>query len=237
MSFSVHPFSVSVGRLGLAFLLASSCLVAQSSVHRAKADRSPLANGTAPAPTLTSEQARILNYMSLVQVPDGQGGVVTTLRITGINVQVVNGQGTTNTTNGLGNLIVGYNELGNFNGDDRTGSHNLVTGQANSFSSYGGLVAGQGNTVSGRWSSVSGGQDNTAYGYASSVSGGGYNTASEGDSSVSGGYNNTASGGFASSSSGGYENEASGPFSSVSGGYGLTAADVKSWAAGTYSSP
>jgi hypothetical protein len=221
MSFSVHPFSVSAGRLGLALLLASSCLVAQSSVHRAKADRSPLANGTAPVPTQAkvAEWARILNYMSLVQVPDGQGGVVTTLRITGINVQVVNGEGTTNTTNGLGNLIVGYNELGNPNGDERTGSHNLVTGQANSFSSYGGLVAGQSNTVSGPWSSVSGGWKNTASGYSSTVSGGLFNTASGNRSSVSGGFDNTASG----------------QYSSVSGGSSRSAHGGFNWAAGSLS--
>jgi len=36
----------------------------------------------------------------------------TTVRFTGVNVQIVSGSGRTNTTpNGLGNLIVGYNEL------------------------------------------------------------------------------------------------------------------------------
>ena len=57
--------------------------------------------GTAPE--------QIHHYMSLLELDDGQGGTVKTLRIEGINVQVVNGEGTTNTTNGLGNLIVGYN--------------------------------------------------------------------------------------------------------------------------------
>ena len=160
MTYSLHALSVSAGRLGLAVLLACSSISAQS--------LTPSHPGfKAPVPTrqfMTPEQADILSHMSVVYLDDGQGGTVKTIRIDGANLQVVNGQGTTNTTNGLGNLIVGYNELGNFNGDDRTGSHNLVTGQANSFSSYGGLVAGQSNTVSGRWSSVSGGKDNTASG-------------------------------------------------------------------------
>ena len=57
-----------------------------------------------------------------------------TARSSGINVQVVNGLGATNgnpadpssldplqtNVNGLGNLILGYNEFGNFLGDDRT---------------------------------------------------------------------------------------------------------------------
>jgi hypothetical protein len=44
--------------------------------------------------------------------------------------------------NGLGNLIIGYNELRG-SGDDRTGSHNLVLGSRNNHSSYAGIVGGQ----------------------------------------------------------------------------------------------
>ncbi len=95
--------------------------------------------------TLTPEQAEILSHQSIVYLDDGQGGTVKTLRISGINVQVVNGLDATNgyptdpdsidlmetQTNGLGNLLVGYNEIGNPNGDDRTGSHNIVVGHGN----------------------------------------------------------------------------------------------------------
>ncbi|MDG2147973.1 MAG: hypothetical protein P8N09_00455 [Planctomycetota bacterium] len=167
--------------------------------------------------------ADTLDYMSLVNLDDGQGGTVTTIRIEGANLQIVNGSHSTGgAVDGLGNLIVGYNELGNLDGDDRTGSHNIVTGQKNSFPSYGGLVAGASNTVSGRWSSVSGGTANTANGRYSSISGGLYNTASGDVASVSGGYYNTASGLY-SSVSGGLSNTASGFFSSVSGGGDNTA--------------
>ena len=139
--------------------------------------------------------ADTLDYMSLVNLDDGQGGTVTTIRIEGANLQIVNGTGTTNgAVDGLGNLIVGYNEPGASPSDNRTGSHNIVTGQRNNFSSYGGLVTGTGNTVSGDWSSVSGGWNNTASGKYSSVSGGQFNTASGRYSSVSGGNNRSALG-------------------------------------------
>jgi hypothetical protein len=144
--------------------------------------------------------------------------------ITGANLRIVNGLGTTNTTNGLGNLIVGYNEsrvpIGGT--DSRTGSHNVVVGRELNFSSFGGLVVGQFNEISGQFASVSGGSSNTASGPRSSVSGGGLNTASGGNASVSGGGFNIASGGI-SSVSGGENNEASGGVSSVSGGQFNTA--------------
>lgn len=122
---------------------------------------------------------------------------------TGVNVHVRSGSGSTDgTVNGLGNLIVGYNE--DVGGDAaRTGSHNLIVGPEHSYSSYGGFVAGYYNSVSGANASVSGGYDNRASGSYSSVSGGLSNTASGSYSSVSGGYYNTASGAYSSVSGGG----------------------------------
>jgi hypothetical protein len=139
--------------------------------------------------------------------------------ITGANLRIVNGLGSTNSTNDLGNLIVGYNESRVIFGgtDDRTGSHNVVVGEFLNFSSFGGLVVGHNNEVSGEFSSVSGGEFNTASGVRSSVSGGSGNTANGFAASVSGGEFNTASS-FAASVSGGSNNTASGPTASVSGG-------------------
>jgi len=171
-----------------------------------------------PLFTLTPEQAEILSHQSIVYLDDGQGGTVKTLRISGINVQIVNGMGSTETMNGLGNLTVGYNEMGNPDGDDRTGSHNIVGGWKNTHGAWGGLVVGSGNTVTGVFSSVSGGRKNTASGLLSSVSGGRDNTASGASSSISGGRLNTASGN-SSSVSGGLLNTASGYYSSVTGGW------------------
>ena len=49
------------------------------------------------------------------------------VRFDGANVQIVSGSGTTNgTVNGLGNLIVGYDEAGSIS--SKTGSHNIVVG-------------------------------------------------------------------------------------------------------------
>lgn len=89
------------------------------------------------------ELRQLLGYVEIVHLDDGQGGRVKTLRIRGLNVQIVNGSGSTGgSENGLGNLILGDNELGNSSGDARTGSHNLVVGARNSYSSSGGVVIG-----------------------------------------------------------------------------------------------
>ena len=134
-----------------------------------------------------------------------------TLSITGVNVQVVSGSGSTNdggTLSGLGNLIIGYNALGNNRGagDVRTGSHNLILGDFNSYSSFGGLVAGFDNAISGQYASISGGFFNTASGNTASVSGG-------------------------------FFNAASGDYASVSGGIGLTQSNNNGWTGGVYHSP
>jgi hypothetical protein len=164
---------------------------------------------------------------------------------TGCNVHVVNGMGSTATTNALGNLIVGYNEGGQ--NAVRTGSHNLVVGPEHDWTSYGGFVAGRlnridgehatvsggaDNSASGRLSSVSGGIDNSATGDGASVSGGTNNTAGGGGSSVSGGSTNRAQGSF-SSVTGGSTNLASGVGSSVSGGNQRSAPNENNWAAGS----
>src|SRR5262245_41212234 len=49
-----------------------------------------------------------------------------TVRVTGADLQIVNGTGTTASANGTGNLIVGYNDFDPDEPADRTGSHNLV---------------------------------------------------------------------------------------------------------------
>ncbi len=132
---------------------------------------------------------------------------------TGVKVRIIDGTGSTVCTgpcNGLGNLIVGYDEP-RFSDSDKSGSHNFVVGPKHNYPSYGGAVAGFGNTVSGAFSSVSGGGGNTASGVVSSVSGGSTNEASGDQSSVSGGNLNEASG-LRSSVSGGQSRTASGQF-------------------------
>jgi hypothetical protein len=150
--------------------------------------------------------------------------------ITGANLRLVNGLGSTDCTaepdepipdcpNGVGNLIVGYNERREFGENLRTGSHNVVVGPFHNFSRVGGLVVGDFNEISGDFAVVSGGQRNTASGDRSAVSGGLSNTASGAVAVVSGGFINTASG-FAAAVSGGSFNTASGGVAVVSGGQG-----------------
>jgi hypothetical protein len=92
--------------------------------------------------------------------------------ITGANLRLLNGLGSTETTNGLGNLIVGYNEPRDGEETLRTGSHNVVVGTQHQFSSVGGLVVGRHNEIRGAFASVSGGVRNTAAGAHAAISGG-----------------------------------------------------------------
>jgi hypothetical protein len=120
-----------------------------------------------------------------------------TLVFEGMNLQVVNGEGSTNTSNSLGNVFIGYNWRSSPS-LIRTGSHYLIIGDAHTYTGYSGIVAGYYNTVDGDRSSVLGGQDNIARGTRATVVGGNANTASAYGSTVVGGYDNTASGQFAS---------------------------------------
>jgi hypothetical protein len=197
----------------------------------------PLQSGTAADTQpggMAERMANLEKKLGAMAFDDAANEVV----ITGANLRIVNGLGSTNTTNGLGNLIVGYNEPRQFDLPDiRTGSHNVVVGREHNFSRFGGLVVGLHSEISGDYASVSGGTFNTASGSGSSVSGGLGTTASgdfasvsggtairaSGDyASVSGGINNVATG-LGSSVSGGINNVASGSESSVSGGNGNTA--------------
>jgi hypothetical protein len=177
------------------------------------------------------------------------------ITFTGANIHIVNGSGTTNNNanpQGLGNLIIGYDEDpinyptggpgGGFmplNPGDRSGSHNLVIGPGHRFGqgASGGLVAGELNTIGSAGSSITGGYANRAGGPFATVSGGEFNSANGQDSSVSGGGANSAdavdasvSGGLANSAtavnssvSGGAFNIASGQWASVTGGQNNTA--------------
>jgi hypothetical protein len=193
---------------------------------------------------------------SLAEIFTGVSRVGNDIFFDGVNVNIRNGLGATNgfpsfpdsndfnqtVVNGLGNLIVGYNETikptdgPGLPASDKSGSHNIVVGHGHNYSSFGGLVVGFDNINSGPYSTVfgernkatnlgsnvGGGRGNTASGFFSSVSGGVLNVASGFHSSVSGGSNNEASG-SESSVSGGDNNDASGTGSSVSGGQSNTA--------------
>ena len=214
----------------------------------------------------------LADHLDLVYVPDpNQAGVeYLTAEFHGINVRIVNGSGVTATANGLGNLTVGYNETdpdsaaicsngdfktqvncenfgGQWQANQRSGSHNLIVGTGNAYSQYGSLLGGnlnsanrpyasvsggRGNLASGDNASVSGGSFNLAGTKFTSVSGGSYNAASVINASVSGGLGNTAIANNASIS-GGFGNTASGNYSTVSGGRERSASGDFDWRAGT----
>jgi hypothetical protein len=141
-----------------------------------------------------------------------------TLLIRGANLQVVSGSGETHgEPNGLGNIIIGYNEERSDEENVRTGSHMLVVGRENNYSSFGGIVAGIHNQTSNDFASVNGGFSNLADGVAATVNGGTDNHASGNYASVAGGQTNKADG-EAAAVAGGHFNEASGGWSVVSGG-------------------
>ncbi len=107
--------------------------------------------------------------------------------IEGANVHVQSGLGSTYhelcppdhprsclVRNGLGNLIVGYNEVppSPSRPHIRAGMHNLVVGPEHVYNGNGGFIAGRNNEASALGASVSGGFRNVASGESSSVSGG-----------------------------------------------------------------
>jgi hypothetical protein len=68
-------------------------------------------------------------------------------------------------SSGIGNLIIGYDEnplSADLAAGDRGGSHNLIVGRWNRFlaSSFGGIIAGEGNWLSGEANSLLAGETN-----------------------------------------------------------------------------
>ncbi len=159
----------------------------------------------------------LLPHMSLIA--SGVGGKPT-IRFSGVNVQIVNGSGKTSTINGEGNLVLGYDE--NKGAHSQTGSHDLVLGEEQTFTSYAGVVAGFENAITAAFASVTGGGKNSATFKEASVTGGFDNTASKENATVTGGRDNVASNEYATVS-GGKLNTASGVASSIFGGKSLTA--------------
>lgn len=200
---------------------------------------------TAQAGEIAALQANSVIGLDGLLALDSHNGLPVA-RFTGINVQIVDGTGDTYAgptdaqPNGLGNLIIGYDELrafgtptcsdgrfitqpscesagGTWALSHKTGAHTLVVGAEHNYSQHGGVVLGESNTVSSQAANVTGGDGNTASDWNASVSGGSNNTANRIASSVSGGEGNLA-GATGASVSGGIHNEAIDIYASVSGG-------------------
>lgn len=143
------------------------------------------------------------------------------LQVVGANLQIVNGSDKTETLNGLGNLILGYNaQRPELKGkDERKGSHNLILGDGHQYASYSGIVAGKNNSLFAPFSSILGGLTNTTRA-AYSVIIAGENNETNGLSSVIVAGRENEAGGLASVVVGGEKNKAGTPgrYTAVLGG-------------------
>jgi hypothetical protein len=160
----------------------------------------------------------------------------------GANIHIVSGSGRTDdgySPTGLGNLIIGYDEIPDLNsglpfnpGLDRAGSHNLVLGRYNKWGrtpyngsfAFGGIVGGEVNSILGECTSVVGGYGNIAAARWTVVLGGHANIASADVSTISGGEQNSSRG-VCSNILGGNNNIVAGNDAVVLGGQGNTATD------------
>lgn len=169
------------------------------------------------------------------------------LVLSGQNFQVISGSGKTDgTINGTGNIIIGYNES-NSGQDKKTGSHNLVIGRYHSYPTYGGIIAGEDNEITGVVASVLGGANNSTDGDGAVVVGG-QNNQADGETSVvvagesnritarscsiASGLNNLCSG-IAGAISGGGNNFCSGNSAVLSGGTSRILNTNGAWLAGS----
>lgn len=215
----------------------------------------------------------ILNTLNTMQnfitevLPNIEGGIDAqgnaAIFFSGVNVHINNGEGSTYTNAGTGNLIIGYDEAsthmhivfcsivastgsaydnqvdcenngGNWVGSQKTGSHNVIIGSEHNYTQAGALIAGYQNSAVGHATSITGGSENVASGANSHVSAGSNNISSGVHSVVSGGSLNTASARRSVVSSG-FNNIASGGSSSASGGQLNTASGTTSSVSGGFS--
>jgi hypothetical protein len=95
----------------------------------------------------------------------GVGGKPT-VEFAAVNVQIVNGSTHTNTVNGTGNLVAGYDE----SAGTQSGSHDLILGEQQTDRGYGDILGGIGNAANGAHVTAFGDR-NTVSGMGSSVSG------------------------------------------------------------------
>jgi len=208
--------------------------------------------GKHPRPA-TREELEILKHLSLEQIEhgtDAQHPGFLTVRVTGLDVQIVNGAGDTLQANGLGNLIIGYAEV------DESASHSIVMGtdpyvdgaaslvagtsntvnasHAMAIAGFGSTVEAQGAVITGGVNSlitssadnavVTGGDQADVEGDRAVHLGGRYTRVDGPDSVVTGGYGGWARLYTGAIVSGGQESTSEGPQSAVAGGYRVQAA-------------
>jgi hypothetical protein len=165
---------------------------------------------------------------SVAPPTEGTGNLV----VAGGNVHVVNGAGATATNNGRGNVIVGYSaEPTSADGnwvdstpvaDRRSGSHNLILGDANGWTSYGALIAGYGTLSGEPYCGALGGTGNSCVGTFGAVVAGTANQVRNQSAATLGGRELDAAG-LSAVTAGGWGNVSSGDYGIAGGGDGNTA--------------
>lgn len=210
---------------------------------RAAADTTLQGNIDSEASTRAAFDNTLAPVMALAPYVKVDTGTINDLSgphviFTGVNLHIRSGDASENSymQNGLGNLVLGYNEPSDSSFPaERGGSHNLVVGPNHRYNFGVGLIVGGSSRLGNDGASVSGGFMNTASGLFASAGAGLRNEASGDFATVSGGADNIATGNTAaisagqlnqatgdlSSVSGGFNNVSSGVFSTVGGGSGL----------------
>jgi hypothetical protein len=131
-AFALIPHAVQAGALPVPTSFTGGTTISAAAVN---------ANFTAIDTAVDDNDARIT---ALEAILAGVTRSTTELTMTGLNLNIVSGSGTTEgTANGTGNLVIGYNE--NTGAKARTGSHTLVMGPENGYTGYWGVNIGVDN--------------------------------------------------------------------------------------------
>jgi hypothetical protein len=203
---------------------------------------------------LQSELAQVQNnpaldlgpYVSIdMNAINGLGGPH--VIFSGANIHIRSGAGSTDAqANGVGNVIVGYNEPSwNWTYGHRSGSHNVVIGRGNNYTNYGCLVSGQEHEVTGAYAAAIGGYGNQVGGSYSAAAGGSSNNALGNYSFLGGGQANQSSspamwsalvGGLRNRSDGSHSSVVAGSDNTASGMFSLIGGGTHNQSAGRYAS-
>ncbi len=186
------------------------------------ADISDLSGALVTALGTGGDLADGVHWSDLLSDPESDGPRIhrdsTELYFDGFNIAIRNGSDQTHEAkNGLGNLVVGYND--DLGVDlDRTGSHNIVVGDLHSYRSTGGIVSGINNTIDEVNAAAIGGESQIVTGIAAVAVGGETNIVSARGAVAVGGYDVKVLADNAATL-GGLENRAAGTTSAIVGGF------------------
>ena len=103
-------------------------------------------------PASSADQQTLLSILPHISFSASGIGGKPTIQLSGVNVQIIDGSGHTSTVNGTGNLVLGYDE----SPGTQSGSHDLILGEKQTYSSYGDILGGVDNRATGSYDVVAG---------------------------------------------------------------------------------